>query len=130
VALFASRAAASAISRWVCRLCSRSWSNAPQRVRSDGIGFASTHFALTKPLKSPQGLIFASRSLTSKDGAVVAAIAVVDSAAKIADARVLFSSLRISFSGIRGLGLAGVWDASGWGPRQVKATHENSGRRP
>ncbi len=51
---------------WVFRLFSASWLNAPQLVRSSGIGLAATHLALTKPLKSWHALIFGSSSLTSK----------------------------------------------------------------
>jgi hypothetical protein len=65
LALSAPFAAFSAMSCCVSRLCSRSWSNAPQRVRSAGIGFFATHFALTKPLKSLHGLIDLSSSVTS-----------------------------------------------------------------
>src|SRR3546814_7912084 len=50
----------------VLRLSSASLSNAPQRVRSFGIGLAATHLALTNWLKSVHASVGAPSSLTSK----------------------------------------------------------------
>src|SRR5690242_6891487 len=64
-ALAAFLAASSTMLCWVLRLSSASLSNAPQRLRSFGIGLAATHLSLTKPLKSWQALMLESSSLTS-----------------------------------------------------------------
>ncbi len=77
-------AAASTSSCWVLRLVSASALNAPQLVRSSGIGLALTHLALTKPLKSLQASMFLSSSDTSKDGVAGAAAAVAGGGAEAA----------------------------------------------